>query len=150
MIRGEPTFSFTYPAKFTASSDGRVLVEFADVPRVATDGKDDREAMEEAMDALGSDLSIRWSRREEIPTPSAAKRGHRLVPVPLWIAPTLALHLAMRDRRVNNSGLARRLGIHERVIRRMLDPQHATKAEKIQAALAALGKQLTVEVRDAA
>jgi hypothetical protein len=36
------------------------------------------------------------------------------------------------------------------VIRRMLDPEHATKAEKIQAALAALGKQLTVDVRDAA
>jgi hypothetical protein len=32
----------------------------------------------------------------------------------------------------------------------MLDPGHASKAEKIQAALAALGKQMTVEVRDAA
>ena len=106
--------------------------------------------MEEAMDALGSDLSIRLSRREEIPPPSALKRGQRLVPVPLWLAPKLALYLAMRDRRVNNSELARRLGIHERVIRRMLDPQHATKAEKIQAALAALGKQMAVEVRDAA
>jgi antitoxin HicB len=142
--------SFTYPAKFTAGADGRVLVEFVDLPRVSTDGGDDREAMEEAMDALGSDLSIRLSRREEIPTPSAAKRGQRLVPVPLWLAPKLALYLAMRDRHVNNSELARRLGIHERVIRRMLDPAHATKAAKIQAALAALGKQMTVEVRDAA
>ena len=62
----------------------------------------------------------------------------------------LALYLAMRDQRVNNSELARRLGVHERVVRRMLDPQHATKAEKIQAALAVLGKQMTVEVRDAA
>jgi hypothetical protein len=32
----------------------------------------------------------------------------------------------------------------------MLDPEHASKVEKIQAALAALGKQITVEVRDAA
>ena len=141
---------FTYPAKFTAGSDGRILVEFVDLPRVATDGKNDREAMEEAMDALGSDLSIRLSRREEIPPPSAAKRGQRLVPVPLWLAPKLALYLAMRDQEVSNSELARRLGLHERVIRRMLDPGHAPKAEKIQAALAALGKQMTVEVRDAA
>ncbi|MEO8663405.1 MAG: type II toxin-antitoxin system HicB family antitoxin [Bryobacteraceae bacterium] len=141
---------FSYPAKFTTGSDGRVLVEFVDLPRVATDGKDEREAMEEAMDALGSDLSIRLSRREEIPTPSSAKRGQRLVPVPLWLAPKLALFLAMRDQRVNNSELARRLGLHERVIRRMLDPEHGTKAEKIQSALAVLGKQLTVEVRDAA
>ncbi len=68
--------------------------------------------------------------------------------MPLWLAPKLALYLAMRDQRVSNSELARRLGLHERVVRRMLDPEHATKAEKIQAALAALGK--TVEVRDAA
>ena len=142
--------AFTYPAKFTPGRDGRVLVEFVDLPRVATDGKDDHEAMEEAMDALRSELSIRLSRREAIPVSSAAKRGQRLVPVPLWLAPKLALYLAMRDREVNNSELARRLGVHERVIRRMLDPEHATKAEKIQAALAALGKQMTVEVRDAA
>ena len=141
---------FSYPAKFTAGSDGRVLVEFVDLPRVATDGNDEREAMEEAMDALGSDLSIRLSRREEIPTPSTAKRGQRQVPVPLWLAPKLALYLAMRDQGVSNSALARRLGLHERVVRRMLDPAHATKAEKIQAALAVLGKQMTVEVRDAA
>lgn len=142
--------SLSYPAKFKLGSDGRVMVEFVDLPRVATDGKDDREAMEEALDALGSDLSIRLTRREEIPAPSNTKRGQRLVPVPLWLAPKLALYLAMREQRVSNSDLARRLGLHERVVRRMLGIEHATKAEKIQAALAALGKQMTVEVRDAA
>ncbi|MFN0166412.1 MAG: type II toxin-antitoxin system HicB family antitoxin [Bryobacteraceae bacterium] len=143
-------FVFAYPAKFTAGKDGRVLVEFVDLPHVATDGKDEREALEEAMDALGSDLSIRLSRREEIPAPSGAKHGLRLVPVPFWLAPKLALFLALRGQAVNNSELARRLGVHERVVRRMLDPKHATRAEKIQAALAALGKQMTLEVRDAA
>jgi antitoxin HicB len=143
-------FAFEYPAKFKTGSDGRVLVEFIDLPRVATDGKDAREAMAEAMDALGSDLSIRLTRHEEIPKPSAAKRRQRLVPVPLWLAPKLALYLAMRDGRITNLELARRLRVHEKVVRRMLDPEHATRAERIQAALAALGKQMTVEVRDAA
>jgi len=143
-------FAFTYLARFTKGTDGRVLVEFVDLPRVATDGGDQREAMEEAINALGSDLSIRLSRREEIPEPSAPKRGYRFVPVPLWLAPKLALYLALRERRMTNSELGRRLGVHERVVRRMLDPEHATKAEKIQAALAVLGKQMTVEVRDAA
>ena len=142
--------AFMYPAKFGTGGDGRILVEFVDLPHVATDGKDDHEATEEAIDALGSDLSIRLSRREEIPAPSAAKRGQRLVPVPLWLAPKLALYLAMREQGVGNSGLARRLGVNERVIRRMLDPGHASKPASIQAALAALGKQVTVEVRDAA
>lgn len=143
-------FTFAYPAKMTKGADGRVLVEFVDLPRVATDGEDEREAFEEAIDALGSDLSIRLSHRELIPTPSLARRNQRLVPVPLWLAPKLALYLEMRDRGINNSELARRLGVHEKVVRRMLDPQHATKAVKIQSALAILGKQMTVEVRDAA
>jgi antitoxin HicB len=143
-------FAFEYPARLTTGRDARILVEFVDLPRVSTDGKDQREAFEEAMDALGSDLSIRLSRREEIPAPSAAKRGQRLVPVPLWLAPKLASYVAMRDRQVNNSELARRLGVHERVVRRMLEPRHATRTEKIQAALAVLGKQMTVALRDAA
>jgi antitoxin HicB len=70
--------------------------------------------------------------------------------MPLWLAPKLARYLAMRGREVNNSELARRLGVHERVVRRMIDPRDATKAEKIQTALAVLCKQMTLEVRDAA
>lgn len=73
--------ALAYPAKFSAASDGRVLAEFIDLPRVATDGKDKREAMEEAIDALGSDLSIRLSRHEDIPSPSAPKGGQRLIPL---------------------------------------------------------------------
>ena len=141
---------FAYPARFATGKDGRVLVEFIDMPRLATDGANMREAREEAIDALGSDLSIRLSRKEEIPDPSAPKRGQRLVPVPLWLAPKLALYLAMRESGTGNSELARRMGVDERVIRRMLDPAHATKTAKIQAALAVLGKQMIVEVRTAA
>ncbi|MBZ5621549.1 MAG: type II toxin-antitoxin system HicB family antitoxin [Acidobacteriia bacterium] len=142
--------AFVYPARFSTGRDGRVLVEFVDLPRVATDGKDLREAAEEAMDALGSDLSIRLSHHEDIPASSPARKGQRLVPVPLWLAPKLALYLAMREQSVNNSELARRLGVHEKVVRRMLDPAHATKAEKIQSALEVLGKRFIVAVENAA
>ena len=48
-------------------------VEFVDLPRVATDGKGLSEAIEEAIGALGSDLSL-LTRREEIPAPSRAKQ----------------------------------------------------------------------------
>lgn len=97
------------------------------------------------MDALGSDLSIRLSRREEIPAPSPAKRGQRPVSVPLWLAPKLALFLAMRDQRVSNSELARRLGLRERIIRRMLDPGHATKAVPYRRILEQPSEQAAME-----
>jgi len=73
-----------------------------------------------------------------------------MVPVPLWIAPKIALYWAMQERRVNQSHLARKLGVRETVIRRMLDPDHATRPEKIQAALEVLGKRFLVAIEDAA
>lgn len=142
--------SFSYPAVFRADEAGRPVVSFPDFPESHTDGKDMMEAMEEAIDCLGSTISLRMSMKEEIPAPSAPKRGQRLVPVPLWIAGKLGLYLAMREKRVSNSELARRLGLRETVVRRMLDPEHDSKPGKIEAALAALGKRVVVAVEDAA
>lgn len=143
-------FAFSYPAKFRNDEGGRQVVSFPDFPEAHTDGKDSLEATEEAVDCLGSTIAFRISDKRDIPSPSQPRRGDRLVPVPLWIAGKLALYLAMRERRVSNSKLARMLGVRETVVRRMLDPNHDTKAEKLHAALAALGKRLTVAVEDAA
>ncbi len=41
----------------------------------------------------------------------------------------------MREQRMPKTELARRLGVSETVVRRMLNPKHNTKPEKIQAAL---------------
>jgi antitoxin HicB len=113
-------FSFAYPAAFRKDEDGREIVTFPDFPEARTDGKSRLEATEEAMDCLGSAIAFRINDKAIIPCPSALKRGHRLIPVPLWIAGKLALYIAIRERRVNNSELARLLGIRETVVRRML------------------------------
>jgi antitoxin HicB len=139
-------FSFSYPATFRRDAGGRPVVSFPDFREAHTDGKDFQEAMEEAMDCLGSVIARRIANKGEIPNPSPLKRGQHSVPVPLWIAGKLALVMAMRERKISNSELARRLGVRETVVRRMLDPNHETKAEKIQAALAIFGKQLVVSI----
>jgi antitoxin HicB len=143
-------FSFSYPASFRHDEDGRSVVSFPDFPHAHTDGKDVREAMEEAIDCLGSVLAHAIAEKQSIPSPSKLKRGQRLVPVPLWIAGKLALYLTMREKHISNSELARRLGVRETVIRRMLDPDHDTKSEKLQAALEALGKRVVIHLDDAA
>jgi antitoxin HicB len=56
----------------------------------------------------------------------------------------------MREQGVSNSELARRLRCSETVVRRMLDPKHDSKPEKLQAALAALGKRVLVTIEQAA
>jgi antitoxin HicB len=60
------------------------------------------------------------------------------------------LYLAIRERGMPNTELARRLGVSETVVRRMLNPKHDTRPEKIQAALVALGKRIVVTFEDAA
>jgi antitoxin HicB len=143
-------FAFTYPARFEPDETGRPVVSFPDFPHAHTDGKDAAEAMEEAIDCLGSVIAQRLAEKAEIPAPARLKRGQKLVPVPLWIAGKLALYLAMKEQRVTNVELGRRLKVSETVVRRMLDPDHATKSEKLQAALEALGKRLVVGMDEAA
>jgi len=95
-------------------------------------------------------IAGRMVRKEDIPAASRLKRGQAGVRVALYLAPKLALYLAMREKRVNNSELARRSGVTEIIVRRMLNPRHDTKPEKLQEALEILGKKVLITVEDAA
>ena len=139
-----------FPATFRADESGRPVVRFADLREAMTDGRDASEALLEAEDCLGSALAARLANKEEIPYPSKLKRGQRLIPVPLWVAPKVALYWAMHETGIGNGELARRLGVRETVVRRMLDPDHTTRSDKMPAALAALGKRFAAILDDAA
>jgi antitoxin HicB len=144
-------FSATYPAQFQAEANGKGLfVRFPDLPEALTGGEDSHDAMEQAADCLAEAIAGRISRGDAIPAPSKAKRGQRLVSVPLYLAPKLALYLAMHDQGIKNTELARRLGVSETVVRRMLNPKHDTRPENIQAALECLGKRIVITFEDAA
>ena len=141
---------FVYPAQFTRDKGGSLMVRFRDLPEAITNGRDVADAIEQAADCLQEDLAGRLVRREAIPRPSKLRRGERRIPVAMYLAPKLALFRAMERSGVNNSELARRLGVTELIVRRMLNPKHETKAGKIEAALRALGKEVVVHVSDAA
>jgi antitoxin HicB len=143
-------FTFAYPAVFQRDEDGRLLVSFTDFPTAHTDGADANEAMEEAIDCLGSSIAFAMAGKVDVPKPSRLKRGQKLIPVPLWIVGKLALYWAIREIGISQSELARRLNVRETVVRRMLDPNHGTRTEKIQAALEALGKRIVTAYDDAA
>ena len=143
-------FTFAYPAVFRRDEEGRLVVSFPDFPRSHTDGANPAEALEEAIDCLGSTIAFSMKDKRDIPRPSVAKRGQRLVPVPLWIAGKLALYWAIREKGISQSELGRRLGVRETVVRRMLDPNQHTRPEKIQSALESLGQHIIFSISDAA
>jgi antitoxin HicB len=111
-------FTATYPASFLPEANGKGLhVRFPDLPEALTGGDDLEDTVAQATDCLAEAMAGRIARGDEIPLPSKPKRGQRLIIVPLYLAPKLALYLAMRERGMPNTRLAKRLGVSETVVR---------------------------------
>ena len=139
----------TYPAKFDTDEDGRVLVTFRDLPEAATDGVDIDEARREAADALTSALMFRMKYREEVPGPTRRQRGEEVVTPDTGVAMKIALYISMREHGVTAAELTRRLGVDNREIQRILNPQHATKVARMAEAITATGSNVVVELHEA-
>ena len=139
---------FVYPYKVFQSPDGAWQVRFPDVPEALTEGETEAEAHALATDALLAALGGLMKLRRDIPVPIPAN-GPAVV-VPVLSAAKLALYQAMREQGLNNVTLARKLGLLEGEVRRMLDLDHQTKIGTLENALWQLGKQMTSEVRAAA
>jgi antitoxin HicB len=136
--------SFTYPARVSRDRAGRYLVTFPDLPRCATDGRTVAEALAEGADALDEAVAHRIAQGLEIPPPSGLKKGQRAVSLSAQMSAKAALYLALRTAGLSKSGLARRLGVGEAEVRRMLDPRHNTRLPRLEQALAALGQRLVI------
>lgn len=138
-----------YPLDLTPDDNDTLLVTSPDFPELTTFGDNREAALAHGADALVAMIETYMERGLAIPAPSEAA-GRPTVRLPTLSAAKVALHNAMRDQRVTQLDLAARLGCDPRQVRRMLDPRNASRMDQLDAALAALGKRLTVDVRDAA
>jgi len=144
------TEQFAYPATVERDEAGFYLVTFPDLLEAATDGPSKNEALAEAEDALEETIAGRINRGEYIPHPSRAGAGQITVPVPAQMAIKAALYMAVKEEKIRNTELARRLGANEKEIRRLLDPHHRSKLPRLEAALAVLGKKLVIGIESRA
>ena len=140
---------FTYPARLQRYSAEEIVVSFRDLEECLTSAATESEALAEAADALEEAVAGRLNRADEIPPPSARRAGEYLVAVPPITAAKAALWLALRESGLTRMALAQRLGVDDKVIRRMLDPRHRSAIGRIDEALRALGKELVIETRAA-
>lgn len=136
---------YLYPVNIEQDEDGRYVVTAPDVPEAITDGASEREALHEMGDALGAALAGYVAEGRDFPVPSKAKPGARLVPVSPLVAAKLVLRTAMRDEGVSNVELAQRLGLTEGAVRRLTDLDHASRLDRVVAALDAMGRDLIIE-----
>ena len=143
------TVRFAYPVRIEPD-EGGFLATFPGVAGAHTAGKTKAEAFANAADALIVALAGYIRQGERLPAARAPKRGERLVAVPPLAAAKLALYAAMREAGLSNVSLGKRLGLSEGAVRRLLDLSHRSHIGQIEAALAAVGKRLIVDVADAA
>ncbi len=141
---------FTYPVTLEKDDNGTVLVRFPDIPSAHTFGEDEEDALARAVDALESAFIGLMADRQDIPTPSKARRSQKTVALPALSIVKVALYEAMREAGIRKADLARRLGWHMPQVDRLLDLRHASRLDQIEAALNALGKELVVDVKSKA
>jgi antitoxin HicB len=137
---------YSYPVNLEKDTNGSLLVTFPDIPEAASVGDDEDEALLNALDALESAIEIYFDEKREVPTPSKARKGQRVVTLPALVTAKVLLANEMIRQGVRKAELARRLELHMPQVDRLLDPRHSSKLDTIERAFEKLGKRLDVSV----
>jgi len=136
---------YVYPVRLEDDEDGRFVALSRDVPEAMADGATLEEACSEMSGALGAALAGYSVAERALPAPSAREEGELFVPVSPLVAAKLSLRDAMRQAGVRNTELASRLGVSEGAVRRLVDPDHSSRLDRVVAALNVLGHHLIIE-----
>ena len=134
----------TYPIKLE-EDDGTTMATSPDFPELTTFGDDRDEAIARAVGALDEAIAARIHDSREIPLPS---EGNTRATLPALTTVKVILYRGMSEQGIGKAELARRLGWHLPQVDRVLDVQHRSRLDRMEAALRAIGRRLEVTVRD--
>lgn len=140
---------FEYAVKLAAAEEGGVVVTCRDLPQLVTQGEDEADAIKEAADAMDEVFAAYMLQGMTFPAPTKAKRGERLVAPPAETVAKAALYVAMREAGITKVQLAKKLGVDEKEVRRLLDPHYGSKLPRIAQAIDALGHRLVIGLETA-
>jgi antitoxin HicB len=136
---------FVYPYE-TERDSNSTIVHFPDVPGASTQVHPGEDFQEIVRDCLVAALGGYVILRRAPPRPSAV-RGRAAVTLNILTSAKLALAMVMSDENVNNVELAERLGVNEKVVRRLLDLDHISRIDRLETALQHFDIQLQLSVR---
>ena len=138
---------YSYPVNLKQDPDGGLLATFADVPEAIAHGVDRSEAIAQAKEALAVALFGYLKEGRRLPRMRRAS-GERISPQTTDVL-KIAVIEAWIDSAMTKSEFARMLGVDEKEARRILDPDSATKADRLEEALSRLGRKLHIAVEAA-
>ena len=131
------------------SDEGGYIVTCRDLPQLVTQGDDESHALAEAADAMDEVFAAYMLRGLALPAPSRLRKEEHWVSPPAETMAKAALYVAMSESGISKVQLAKRLGVDEKEVRRLLDPHYGSKLPRIAQAIAVLGKRLTIGLQPA-
>ena len=135
---------FVYPYE-TKREEGSTVVHFPDVPGAATQVDKGEDFDELVRDCLIAALGGYVARHQSPPHPTAA-RSRSAVTLDIITSAKLALAAAMSDVNMSNVVLAERLGVNEKIVRRLLDLDHVSRIDRLESALRYFGLQAELSI----
>ncbi|MDH3459575.1 MAG: hypothetical protein OEM00_01080 [Burkholderiaceae bacterium] len=140
---------FEYAVRLKPAEEGGFVVTCRDLPQLISQGDNVAHALAEAADAMDEVFAAYVLGGLDFPTPSRTKRGEHSVSPPVETVAKAALYVAMREAGINKMQLAKRLGVDEKEVRRLLDPHYGSKLPRIAQAVELLGKRLVIGLKPA-
>eukprot|EP01035_Chromulina_nebulosa_P041266 gene41266-55811_t len=136
--------TYSYPALFEPGDDPAVsVVTFEDIPEAVSEGDGLADARMQASEALGLALLAYLRADRAIPSPGT---GPQMISPPADVAAKIAVIETFRNSGLTRVEIARRIGRDEKVVRRILDPMHATDLSTLSIALNAMNARLVIGV----
>jgi antitoxin HicB len=140
---------FQYPVLLTPAAEGGYVVTCRDLSELVAQGETVVDALEQAADAMDEVFATYLTEGLDFPQPSKARRREHLVAPPAETVAKAALYVAMRQAGISKVQLAKRLGVDEKEVRRLLDPHYGSKLPRIAKAISLLGQRLVIGVEAA-
>ncbi len=137
---------FQYPVLLTSAEEGGFVVTCRDLPELVTQGETEEDALAQAADAMDEVFATYLTEGVDFPQPSKARRREHWVAPPAETVAKAALAVAMRQAGISKVQLAKRLGVDEKEVRRLLDPHYGSKLPRIAKAISLLGQRLVIGV----
>ena len=131
----------SYPVILEPDDNDTFLVTSPDFPELTTFGDDRYEAVARAVDALEEAIAARMYDGKDIPLPS---QGAECAVLPTIITAKVMLYQGMREQGIGKAELARRLDWRLAQVDRVVDINHRSRLDDMDAALRAVGHRLTV------
>jgi antitoxin HicB len=139
--------NYSFAVRLADDPDGGVLATFPDVPEAIAHGRSRGDAIAQARLALAVALFGYLKDDGALPA-AAATAGEHIAPPAIDIL-KIAVVEAWLGSGISKSEFARLLGVDEKEARRILDPDAATKADRLEEALGVLGRKLHIAVEAA-